>query len=88
MMRAEDLELSPILEVRRLRRALRGIHAIYEIVIIALVLTSLFLWFRFHYSVKLISSSVDAQTKAFEAQHQERMNYMKKIHEKIDKKEK
>lgn len=75
-MRAEDMvdDYQRKTELKHLRRRLMGIHSIYEITVIAMILTGLFLWFHVRHDMEVLKNQNAAQLIMLQKQHEERMN--------------
>lgn len=78
-MRAEDLvdDYERRLELKHLRRRLMGIHSIYEITVIAMILAGLFLWFHVRHDIEVLKNQNAEQLIMLQKQHSERMQSWK-----------
>jgi len=89
-MRMEDMveDFKYKMEIKRLRHVLTSINSIYQILVIALIVSAMFLWFEQSRELANIKEGQLEQTKEMIREHQERMRHMDMMEKRLTENEK
>lgn len=84
-MRMEDMveDFKYKTEIKRLRHALASINSVYQILVIALIISAMFLWFRQSRELAHIKEDQLEQTKEMIREHQERMRHIDRMEQRF-----